>query len=225
MNELTTAKARELQERALNAQGARDQAREALYRADGSNRYGDEEHAERHGEIAEQFRTTIATVEEDAEREAVAATGQLATLEHGDPTALLGADELQRAGAKRVFVDADVEGLPSRDLADRLGAVLSGGDKGSVFCYLQATERRVRASLETAPAGVSEVLEEMRVHLLGDSRRRQVAETRRRVEEAHEVKGLVWALRRGGTNAGEVHQKQAYGDVAERLAGSSATRR
>ncbi len=219
MNELTTAKARELQERALNARGTRDQAREALYRADGSNRYGDEEHAERQGAISEALRTTLITIEEEAQREAVAATGQLATLEHGDPTALLGADELQRAGAKRVFVDADVEGLPSRDLADRLGAVLSGGDKASVFCYLQATERRVRA-METAPAGVSEVLEEMRVHLLGDSRRRQVAQTRRRVEEAHEVKGLVWALRRGGRDAGEVHARESYGDVAERLAGT-----
>lgn len=44
-----------------------------------------------------------------------------------------------------------------------------------------------------------------------------MTETRRRVEEAHEVKGLVWALRRGGRNAGDVHALHAYGDVRERL--------
>lgn len=216
MNEPTTARARELQERALNAERTRDKAREALYRADGTNRYGDEEHAERHGEIFEAFRTTIATVEEDAALEAETATDELAALEHGDPTDLLGADELQRAGAKRVFVNEDVEGLPAKDLADRLRAVLSGGDRASVFCYLRATERRVRA-METAPHGVSEALEEMRSHLLGDARRRQVEHTRLRASEAHEVKGLVWALRRGGRDAGEVHALEAYGDVASRV--------
>ena len=219
MNEPTTRKARELREIAMNAEAERDRARAALLRPDGSRRYGDAEHAERHAEIAETFRSALAAVEEGAEEVIASTASELAALEHGDPTDLLGTDELQRAGAKRVFVDEDVEGLPAGELAGRLEAVLSGGDRASVFCYLQAAERRVRG-METAPAGVSEVLADMRSYLQGDDRRRKVEETGRRVEEAREVSGLVWAMRRGGHNAGDVHALQGYGDVAERLAGS-----
>lgn len=220
MKEPTTATARQLQSRALNAEGTRDRAREALYRPDGSKRYSDEEHNERQRAISEMFREALTTIEEDVEREAATAETELATLEHGDPTTFLNTEELERAGAKRVFVNEDVEGLPAREIAGRLRAVLGGGDKASIFCYLQATERRVRET-NTPPDGVSEVLTEMRSELMGDSRRREIEGTRLRMEEAREVKGLVWNLRRGGRNAGEVYRKQAYGDIAQRF-GSSA---
>ena len=111
-----------------------------------------------------------------------------------------------------------VEGMPAAELAGRLGAVLSGGDRASIFCYLQAAERRVRG-MEMAPAGVSETPAGMRSHLQGNGRRRKVEEARRRVEEAREVSGLVWAMRRGGRHAGDVHALQGYGDLSQRLAG------
>ncbi len=226
MKELTTATARQLQGRALNAEGTRDRAREALLRPDGSKRYSDEEHAERQSAISAEFREKLQSIEEDVERETSAAESELATLEHGDPTNLLSAEELERAGAKREFVNEDVAALPASELADRLRAVLAspGGDRASVFCYLQAATRRVRG-MKATPGGVSEVLAEMRSELMGASRRLEIAQTRQRQEEAREVGALVWSLKRGGRNAGEVHQKQAYGDVAERLAGSSAAGR
>jgi hypothetical protein len=217
MNEPTTTKARELRERALNAEGTRDREREALYRPDGSKRYGEDEHAERQGTIAESYREALVGVADEAEREAKAAESELAALEHGDPPDLLRADELERAGAKRIFVSEDVEGLRDKDLAGRLRAVLAGGDRASAFCYLQAAERRVRG-MDVTPAGASEALDELRDYLQGDSRRRQMAETGLRVEEAREVGGLAQALRRGGRNAGEVYALESYGDVAERLA-------
>lgn len=201
----------------MNAEGTRDREREALYRPDGSKRYGEDEHAERQGAIAESYREALVGITNEAEREARAAESELAVLEHGDPTDLLRADELERAGAKRIFVSEDVEGLRDKDLAGRLRAVLAGGDRASAFCYLQAAERRVRG-MDVTPAGASEALDELRDYLQGDSRRRQMAETGLRVEEAREVGGLAQALRRGGRNAGEVYALESYGDVAERLA-------
>lgn len=218
MKELTTTTARQLQSRALGAEGTRNRALEALLRSDGSRRFSDEEHDEQAGEISEAFRTALATVEEAAKREAAAAETELARLENGDPTALLSTEELERAGARRTFINEDVEGLPAKEIAGRLRAVLGGGDRASIFCYLQAAQRRVRG-MSNPPVEVSGVLGEMRSELLGDRRRRDIAETKRRAEEAHEVKNLVWALRRGGHNAGDVYRRQAYGDLAQRVGG------
>lgn len=82
-----------------------------------------------------------------------------------------------------------------------------------------AAERRL-AGLETTPEGAGEALQDLRGYLQGDARRGRISRARARRDEAREVSGLVWASRRGGRNAGDVHALQGYGDVAARVAAS-----
>ena len=73
--------------------------------------------------------------------------------------------------------------------------------------------------MSPAPDGAREALGEMRAELLGDSRRRDIERARLSAEELREVKNLAWLLRRGGRDAGAVYRRQAYGDLAQRVAG------
>jgi hypothetical protein len=59
--------------------------------------------------------------------------------------ALLSADELERANAKRNFVSDDVAPLSIQVLKKRVAAILASGDRALMFCYMAAAKQRCRS--------------------------------------------------------------------------------
>jgi hypothetical protein len=183
-----------------NAAARKSRAR--LFRADGSQVYADAEHAERLAALRAERNRVLQEVEEAARIEIEAARAELTALENGAPTALLTADELERANVRRGHIVDDVATLTQEELINRLEAVLHGGDRVSMFCYLQAGRRRVR---EIAPGRVppelAQVLEDLAERLVPASRKAELEAARKRIAGAGEVRDLVWLARREQSSA------------------------
>src|SRR5687767_10991649 len=75
--------------------------------------YSDEEHEARLRGLQQERSRKLDAVQRQV-REAVSdAEREIATLEDGDPTALLGVEQLTAAAAKKSFVEDDVRGTPA----------------------------------------------------------------------------------------------------------------
>lgn len=188
--------------------------------------YGEEEHEERatalrarRDEEFDRIEGALTEAEEEA-RTSIAEFG------HGDPTAWLSRGELDEANRRRGFVAEDVASLPVGDLVERLGAVLRGGDRASMFVHWRAAERRLqgdeedkrgqlrRRGLPTAAAvpngALAEACADLRAELEGEERRRRVPEAEERLREAARVRSLAWSLRRGAKTVAGVQSRQVY---------------
>ena len=199
----------ELKSRAEKAVADYEAGMEKLHRPDGTRRYSDAEHKERESALRSARNSELDAVESIAQREIDEAQQIIDTLENGDPTTLLDTSELQAAGAKKAFVEDDVDALAEKELEARLRAVLASEDKASIFCYLQAARRRKE---NVAPG----TLKDLNSALIDGSRRMDMGEARQRIEGAGKAKDLAWALKRGGRTVGAVYARQAYGHHQER---------
>lgn len=186
--------------------------RAKLFRADGSKFYSDAEHDERVAALRNERNAALREIERETDEELASARADLTALENGAPTALLTTAELERANARRALVLDDVAGLRNDELVNRLEAVLHGGDRDSMFVYLQAGRRRVhelRGKLGAKPGegtGVevppelSRVLDDLAEKLVPESRKRELEVTRLRIEEAGEMRDTVYLALRDQTS-------------------------
>jgi hypothetical protein len=131
-----------MQDRIEEAVRMKEAATAALYRDDGTQRFADTEHRERLRTIEREFRAQMDAIEERIEERIERARGELAALENGDPASSLLTDELQRAAAMSVFVSDEVEGLSLADLARRVRAAVTSGDRAASYALLRHAARR-----------------------------------------------------------------------------------
>jgi hypothetical protein len=168
--------------------------RDKLFRSDGKTRiYSDDEHAERLGVLRRERNAVLMEVEEQARAAIEEDNANLTVLENGDPTTLLTTEELGLVNARRPLVADDIASLSDEELQGRLEAVLHGGARDSMFVYLQAGRRRVRSlPADRVPPDLSRVLDELTERLIPDSRKAEIEATRKRIEEAGDVRGIVY---------------------------------
>jgi hypothetical protein len=127
----------------------------ALYRPDGAPKYGDKEHSEK---VAALLEPVIRWHDKVIEKCAAAETEAKAAkaLEHTDNFTSLSDSELSRAYHLRPFVQDAVNNMTLAELAGRLSAIVSTGDKAAVATYYQAAAQR-RQSLSDASRSGAQV--------------------------------------------------------------------
>ena len=174
---------------------AKEAARAALSRADGSRVYGAEEHKEREREIERDFLAQMDRIDEGISERVAEAEEKLLVAQHRDPTRALTAGELAEANQRRVFVGDEVHALPADVLAWRARAAIASGDRPGMFLLSLAAARRAEEELE-----LGEVVAELRAGLDPEAERR-LAAARQAHEEAQGLQERAYLARRGATDA------------------------
>jgi hypothetical protein len=118
-----------------------------LHTVDGQKLYSDEEHERRVESLLETFNREADAAIAEADRIVERAEHTLA-LEHRDLSDSLTTAELERANAKKSYVEDDVRDLPLDKLVQRVKAAKVAGDKPTMFLYARTLERRVETEYE-----------------------------------------------------------------------------
>jgi hypothetical protein len=105
-----------------------------LYTEEGQKLYSDEEHERRHDALLAEFDREKDSVVAEADRTIEKAERTL-TLEHRDLSDNLTTTELERANAKRSYVEVDVWSLSPETLLKRAQAARVAGDRPTVFFF------------------------------------------------------------------------------------------
>lgn len=154
-----------------------------LYRVDGKEVYGQAEHAERLGSLADELREKVEAVVTEAEEHAEGYEREALALSYTDPAESVPVSDRGRLEASRAFVKEDCEDTPIPALVERISAVSAGSDKVAKVLHARYGRRRVEAldaeSDRLARAGT----------LIGE----EVAREHRRLREA--VSGLEEQLK------------------------------
>ena len=200
----------ELKARAEKAQQEFERAREALFSSDGQPKFGPAAHRERLGALEQQRTAALAEVLEERRLAVSGAEREIAALEDGDPAALLSAEELVAASARRGFASDDVWALSADDLGPKLRAVLAGGDRAAIFAYWRAALGRHDALGQ--PQELAEVIGEMRDAVAGPARVAKVGRARQTLAEAGAVEMFVGRLKSSGARtAGAAWMNRRFG--------------
>ena len=125
--------------------------RQNLYNEDGQKIYAEEEHERREEALLEEFGREVDSVTADAEQTIEKSERTLA-LEHRDLSDSLTTAELERANAKKAYVEDNVRDLPLDDLEKRVEAARTAGDKPTMFLYAKTLPRRAQAAYEAGGA-------------------------------------------------------------------------
>jgi hypothetical protein len=120
-----------------------------LYTDDGQMLYSDEEHVRREEALLEEFDREVNSVVSGADR-TIEQSDRTLALEHRDLSDSLTTDELERANAKKAYVEDDVRDLPLEDLVRRVEAARSAGDKPTMFLYARTLPKRAEAEYEAS---------------------------------------------------------------------------
>jgi hypothetical protein len=209
--------------RVEDAQERFEREKANLFRADGSQIYSEDEHKERLGALTRERNATLKQAEEEVRGEMTALDEKVAHIKNRDAAELLTHEELKTANNRRAFAVDAAQTLGVEELAGRLKSVLSTGDKGAIFAYWNAGERRKREIASSRPAGragassateLDGVLTQMR-KVLDPSVETEIEAARERKEQAVQLQVLAGSLQQGGRSPLEVYQRQAY-SVPER---------
>jgi hypothetical protein len=118
-----------------------------LYTDEGYKLYSDEEHERRYEALLADFDREKDYVIADADRTIEKAERTLA-LEHRDLSDSLTTMELERANAKKGYVEDDAWSLPLETLERRAQAAQAAADRPTMFLYARALKRRVEVECE-----------------------------------------------------------------------------
>lgn len=214
----------DLKTRAEYAQEKFEKDKAQLYRSDGAQLFSEDEHKERLAGITRERNATLKQVEEDVRSETTALDEKIANVKNRDVAELLTQEELSSANNRRDFAIDAAETLGVEELVGRMRSVLASDDKGVIFAYLNAGERRRREILHTRPggAGVSSateldgVLSEMR-KALDPGADAELEALKEKQSKSVQVELLAGNLKYGARNSVDRYLKQTYGDVAERI--------
>jgi hypothetical protein len=119
-----------------------------LYTEEGQKLYSEEEHERRYDALLAEFDREKDSVVSEADR-AIEKAEHTLTLEHRDLSDSLSTEELERANAKRSYIEDDVWSLPLEALLKRVKAAQTAGDKPTMFLYARTLERRVSMEYES----------------------------------------------------------------------------
>jgi hypothetical protein len=121
-----------------NAEQAFERGQAALLTSTGQAKFGPEEQAARTAALVASATEAISQAIAGVEAIRDQALADANAVEYGDPAALLTADELTTAATRRPFVEADLRTLPPAQLAGRLEAVVTHGDRAERWLYWRA---------------------------------------------------------------------------------------
>ena len=215
----------DLKVRAEDAQKRYEEGEKRLFSSDGSKLYSDDVHREEIGKLGAERNRELEEVEELIREERAAASARVENAKNADPTELLTADELARANAKRAFAIDDAEALDAEAFGKRLKSVLAGGDKGAIFAYWMAGQRkqgqmREQRAGDDAPGRYSSnstpldgMLQEMRERLDGGQTRESIEASENAESNAIDVEMLASSLKYGVRTPAEAYMRRAYGDL------------
>ena len=156
--------------------------KESLYRKDGAQRFGEEEHAERLERLTSELREKIEAISREAEEDAQGYEREAGGLSYHDPIASLTAGERSRLESSRLFVSEDCERLSVEDLTERLKAVTEGDDKVAKVLHARYGRFRLEAMQDEADRIARERRADPRAAEKARDRR-QLAEALDRLEE------------------------------------------
>lgn len=120
-----------------------------LYTEEGQRLYSDEEHECRHDALLAEFDREKDSAVAEADRTIEKAERTLA-LEHRDLSDSLTNTELERANAKRSYVEDDVWSLPPETLLKRARAAQVAADRPTMFLYARTLQKRAGTEYEAA---------------------------------------------------------------------------
>lgn len=218
----------DLKVRAERAQERYEAGEKRLYGSDGSKVYSDDVHNEEVGKLRAERNRELGEVEEMVREERAAASARAENARSADPTEALTAEELARANAKRAFAVDDADALDAAAFGKRLESVLAGGDKGAIFAYWMAGQRkqgqmRERRSTDDAPGRhvsastpLDGILQKMRERLDGGRTRESIEAAKLVESNAIDVEMLAGSLKYGVRTPAEAYMRRAYGDVGQR---------
>lgn len=200
-----------IEDRIEGAQRRRQEAEARLYRHDGTNLYGDEEHRERAAAIRSEHRAEFDRIDADVAERIGRAGRALLVAENSDLAGGLSTEELQRANTLSGFVADDVERMAPDALAKRCRAALASGDRPALFLLAHHVSRRAdgEEDLELAE-DLGELAGELRREL-DPERERKIEEAREGLEQARALEEMAHYRRRGVSSAGELYSLQTYG--------------
>lgn len=217
----------DLQVHIENAQEKFKQEQANLFRADGSRMFSEDEHNTRLGALTNERNAVLSRAEEDVRSEMVALDENAGHVKNRDAAELLTTEELKNANERRAFARDSADTLGVSELIGRLRSVMASGDKGTMFAYFSAAQRRRHEILRTSPAGkrgqpdytasateIDGVLAEMR-RALDPNAEAEIEALKERQEKAARIQSLAWSLQRGGRDSLEVYQRRAHGTSAE----------
>jgi len=215
-----------LKSQAERAQATVEADKATLYRGDGAPVYGDQEHKERLGALTQERNAKLRQIEEEARAERATLDTKAANIKNRDAAGLLTSEELANANDRRAFAQDAAETLGVEELALRLRSVQASGDKGVIFAYLSAAERRRREIVRSRPTGTNGtasttteldgVVSEMR-KALDPHAEAEIESAKSAQEEAMGVELLAANLKHGARTSAEAYVNRQYGNVAERL--------
>ncbi len=211
MTEIKDAKLRDLNVRAERAQACFEEGEKELFRPDGSKLFSDSEHGERVRALEQERNGVLGDIEQQAKEVRMAVATEIERIENADPADALAPSELEQANLKRAFAVDAAETLDAEAFGKRLESVLAAGDKGSIFAYYMAGQRKSKD--RDSRVSFRDVLAEMGAALGGKSRAADVEAAKRRQEEAVEVESLAHNLQSGSRNAYGTYAKRTYGHV------------
>ncbi len=156
------------------------QGRAALFNADGRPIYAPDEQARREAALRDTLRRAL-TAANEAVTAATAAVAAERTQEH-DLVATLTASELERASARRPFIQDDVERLPAARFVERCRAALESGSRVEMVLHHREASRLLDEWKQAAREGrtvaggdqldpLREVVTALEAHLVDGSRR------------------------------------------------------
>ena len=128
-----------------------------LYTESGQKLYSDEEHERRLETLLEDFDREKDSVVSEADR--------TIALEHRDLSDSLTTEELERANAKRAYVEDDVWNLTPEILIKRARAAQAAGDRPSMFLYARTLEKRANVEYEGDSGEEGAQLEQLALEL------------------------------------------------------------
>ncbi len=179
-----------------------------LYTDAGQKIYADEEHERRYDALLERFDREKDIAVGEADRAIERAERTLA-LEHRDLSDSLTTTELERANAKKPYVEDDVRNLPLDDLERRVEAARASGDKPTLFLYARALPRRAQEAYEAGVnpeqgARLERLAKELEGEVRGSEAKRALEKAAKEKRDANSLKIYAQSQRAevDGTSAG-----------------------
>jgi hypothetical protein len=187
-----------------------------LYTEDGQKLYSDEEHERRHDALLAEFDREKDSAVAEADRTIERAERTLA-LEHRDLSDSLTTTELERANAKKSYVEDDVRDLPLENLECRAEAARAAGDKPTLFLYARTLPKRAEAEYEASvfpdkAAKLERLAKELGEAVRGAEAKRELEKAEKEKRDANSLKLYAQDQRReiDGTSAGVVEDMRVH---------------
>jgi hypothetical protein len=146
-------------------------------------------------------------------------------LEHRDLSDSLTTTELERANAKKCYVEDDVRNLPLEKLVMRVRAAQTAGDRPTMFLYARTLQRRVEAEYEGGATGetaknvatLERLASELTQAVRGTEAERDLEKARKAKRDANSLKKYAQQQRGEADGSAAMAYENARAHIAQSL--------